>query len=326
MSVDNANVAEIGSLQGATILVTGGCGFIGSHLVEALVAQGCHVWVLDNLKAGLLDNLDTVRNAVEIEIGDVRDAARVKEVVQRCHPQVVFHLAANASVPGSVDDPTYDYETNSGGTFTLLTALRDRDYCKKIILASSGAVYGQPEVFPITEETLVDPISPYGASKAGAELTAKMHFRVFGTPVVIARIFNTYGPRMARFVVLDFLHKLQRDPSLLEILGSGEQKRDFTYVSDTVQGLMLLAARGGPAEAYNLSSGRSTSVTKLAHALIAALGLTGHTYITYTGSSWLGDAQRWEVSIAKLGRLGYIPMVDLENGLAKTIHWYQSRP
>ena len=312
-------------VKNAAVLVTGGCGFIGSHLVEALVANGARVWVLDNLKAGALTNLDSVRDRIGIEIGDVRDVAHVKDVVRRCQPQVVFHLAANASVPGSVDDPTYDFETNSAGTFAVLSALRGLDSCKRIVLASSGAVYGQPIVFPITEETLVDPISPYGASKAGAELTARMFFRVFGTPVVIARIFNTYGPRMARFVVLDFLRKLWQDSSVLEVLGDGEQKRDFTYVSDTVQGLLLLAERGCPAEAYNLSSGRSVSVTELAHALIAALNLAGRTRITYTGSSWPGDAQRWEVTIAKLERLGYTPTEDLENGLAKTIQWYQAR-
>jgi len=303
--------------------VTGGCGFIGSHLVEALAARGARVWVLDNLKAGALDKLHAVQDAVQVEIGDVRDAAAVKAVLERCRPQIVFHLAANASVPGSVDDPAYDFETNSAGTFTLLNALRELDTGARVVLASSGAVYGQPELFPITEEALVNPISPYGASKAGAELTARMFTRVFGAPVVIARIFNTYGPRMARFVVLDFLRKLQRDPSVLEILGNGEQVRDFTYVSDTVQGLIVLAERGCPGEAYNLSSGHSTSVTAVAHALIAALGLAGRTRITYTGSSWPGDAQRWEVTIAKICALGYTPQISLAEGLSNTMAWFR---
>jgi UDP-glucose 4-epimerase len=131
---------------------------------------------------------------------------------------------------------------------------------------------------------------------------------------------------MARFVILDFLRKLRRNPTALEVLGDGQQTRDFTFVTDTVQGLLLLAERGLTAEAYNLSSGCSVSVTEVAQMLIGALGLTGQTRITYTGSSWLGDAQRWVVSIEKLGRLGYIPAVELENGLAKTIQWYQTQP
>lgn len=309
-------------LKDASVLVTGGCGFIGSHLVEALVAQGSRVWVLDSLRAGKLDNLRAVQSAVEIEVGDVRDAARVRELVERCQPQVVFHLAANASVPGSVEDPAYDFETNSGGTFVVLDALRECGCCKKVVLASSGAVYGQPQIFPIVEQHAVDPISPYGASKACAELTARMFCRVYEMPVVIARIFNTYGPRMARFVVLDFLRKLRRNPTQLEVLGDGQQTRDFTYVADTVQGLMVLAERGVAAEGYNISSGASTTVTELAHVLIAALGLEGQTQLTYTGNSWTGDAQRWEVSIDKIRGLGFSPEVQLSEGLQHTIRWY----
>lgn len=326
VNLDVTHSATTRIWQEAPVLVTGGCGFIGSHLVEALAALGARVWVLDNLKAGALDNLRAVQDAVQVEIGDVRDAARVTAVLERSRPQIVFHLAANASVPGSVDDPVYDFETNSAGTFNLLNALRELNTGARVVLASSGAVYGQPELFPITEEALVDPISPYGASKAGAELMARVFTRLFGVPVVIARIFNTYGPRMARFVVLDFLRKLQRDPSSLEILGNGEQTRDFTYVSDTVQGLLLLAERGCPGEAYNISSGSSTSVTDVAQTLITALGLAGRTRITYTGSSWPGDAQRWEVAIGKLSGLGYAPHVNLENGLINTIEWFQALP
>lgn len=326
MRVSNHGEVVTGLPQNAPILVTGGCGFIGSHLVEALVAQGTRVWVLDNLQAGKLENLLAVQDAVEIEIGDVRDAARVRDVVGRCQPQVVFHLAANASVPGSVEDPAYDFETNSAGTFVLLDALRGQGERAKVILASSGAVYGQPAIFPITEMHALNPISPYGTSKTCAETTARMFCQVYGLPVVIARIFNTYGPRMARFVVLDFLRKLRQDPVVLEVLGDGHQKRDFTFVSDTVQGLLLLAERGLIGEAYNLSSGSSVSVTEVAHKLIAALGLADQTRITYTGRSWTGDAQRWEVSIDKLSRLGYMPTVDLEGGLGKTIEWFRTQP
>jgi len=305
------------------VLVTGGCGFIGSHLVEALVGRGAVVWVLDNLRAGSTNNLQAVQQQVEIVVGDVRDASCVKSVVAACRPRYVFHLAANASVPGSVDEPAYDFETNSAGTFALLNELKGRDGCDKIVLASSGAVYGQPRTFPIGEEYPVDPISPYGASKAGAEISAMMFHRVYGLQVVIARIFNTYGPRMARFVILDFLRKLQRDPTVLEVLGDGQQKRDFTYVTDTVGGLMLLAEQGSACQAYNVSSGHSISVTEMAHALIAELGLTDRTRITYTGNSWRGDAQRWEVSIAKIAEMGYTPQVALEEGLARTIAWFQ---
>ncbi len=324
------SIAELGmpspTFAGKRVLVTGGCGFIGSHLVEQLVARGAAVWVLDNLQAGTPNNLNSVRNQVDLVIGDVRDPDCVTRVVALSRPAYVFHLAANASVPGSVENPAYDFETNSAGTFALFEALRGYGRAEKVVLASSGAVYGQPQVFPIIEDQLWDPISPYGASKVCAETIALMFQRVYGLPVVTARIFNTYGPRMARFVILDFLRKLQHNPNELEILGNGQQVRDFTFVTDTVQGLVLLAERGLPAEAYNLSSGGSVSVTKIAQMLIAALGLTDETRITYTGSSWRGDAQRWVVSIEKIGRLGYEPSVDLELGLTKTIQWFQTQP
>lgn len=325
MTPDNTAEA-VHVLSTASVLVTGGCGFIGSHLVDALVAAGARVCVLDNLKAGALENLRAVRKAIDIEIGDVRDAIYVRSVLAKYRPNILFHLAANASVPGSVDDPGYDFETNSAGTFTVLNAVRDISPHARIVLASSGAVYGQPQGFPIGEEMPLDPISPYGASKAGAELTSRVFCRVFDLRVVIARIFNTYGPRMARFVILDFLRKLQRDPSVLEILGDGNQRRDFTYVSDVVQGLIVLAARGVPAEAYNLSSGYSLSVTDLAQALISALGLSGQARFSYTGSSWPGDAQRWEVSNQKIQNLGFAPKVSLAQGLQHTIRWFQETP
>ncbi len=277
----SAKVGVSGStFLGKRVLVTGGCGFIGSHLVEQLVAQGAEVWVLDNLQAGTPGNLNSVKHKIDLVIGDVRDQGCVKRVIELSRPAYAFHLAANASVPGSVENPAYDFETNSAGTFTLFNALREYGQSEKVILASSGAVYGQPQVFPIVEEQPWEPISPYGASKVGAETTARMFHRVYGLPMVIARIFNTYGPRMARFVILDFLRKLRNNSQALEILGNGQQVRDFTFVADTVQGLLLLAERGLPVEAYNVSSGSSTSVTELARMLIAALGLTDKTHIT----------------------------------------------
>ncbi len=309
--------------ENVPVLVTGGAGFIGSHLVETLVRDGADVTVLDSLRDGHVANLEAVSRQIHLVEGDVRSPAAMEQVIADSRPRVVFHLAANASVPGSVSDPAHDYETNATGTFVLLEALRRAGGCERFVLASSGAVYGQPERFPIREADPRDPISPYGASKLGAEVTARMFWRVYGVPVVVARLFNAYGPRMARFVVLDFLRKLQADPNTLEVLGNGNQVRDFTYVADTVEGLRTLAGRGEPGEAYNVSSGRSCSVTELAHCLLETLGLTGRTRIAFTGASWTGDAQRWEVSIERLQALGYRPRVLLRHGLEQTARWFK---
>ena len=306
----------------APILVTGGCGFIGSHLVERLVALNAHVTVLDNLQAGHWSNLQSVASQLRAIEGDIRSADTMRVLIEEVQPRFVFHLAANASVPGSVQNPAYDFEANAAGTFVVLNALREADCGAQTVIASSGAVYGEPVSFPIVETDPLRPISPYGASKLSAEVTARLFTQVYGASVVIARLFNCYGPRMARFVVLDFLRKLSSRPETLEVLGTGKQVRDFTYVSDTVEGLLLLAVQGSPGEAYNISSGVNYSVTELAKQLIALSGLTGKTDIAYTGSSWVGDAQRWEVSIEKLRQVGYRPCVELPEGLEKTRHWF----
>lgn len=307
---------------GAAVLVTGGCGFIGSHLVERLVGYGAHVTALDNLTAGKVANLAEVRDRVRVLVGDVRDADYVQRSIAEIRPRFLFHLAANASVPGSVAEPAYDFATNCAGTFALLDAVRASGGCEKVVLASSGAVYGEPVRFPIREGDPLRPISPYGASKLSAEVQAGMFHQVYGVPTVIARLFNTYGPRMARFVVLDFLRKLQRDTNVLEILGNGQQVRDFTYVADTVEALLTLAVHGTAGEPYNVSTGTSHSVTELATMLIGELGLSGRTRLTYTGQSWIGDAQQWRVCIRKARRHGYQPRWSLPDGLRRTIEWY----
>ncbi|GJG86391.1 NDP-sugar dehydratase or epimerase [Gemmatimonadetes bacterium T265] len=308
--------------HGLPVLVTGGCGFIGSHLVEQLVAAGADVTVLDNMRAGAVANLDEVADRIAVVCGDVRDRDVVAAVVADAKPRLVFHLAANASVPGSVEDPAYDFTTNCGGSFVVLDVLRTAASSARVVLASSGAVYGEPVLFPMREDAALVPISPYGASKLQAEVTARMFWQVYGTPVVVARLFNTYGPRMTRFVVLDLLKKLRRDPSRLEVLGSGRQTRDFTYVSDTVRGLCVLAARGRCGESYNVSSGTSYSVASLASMVLRARGLADTAAICFTGSSWAGDAQRWEVSIDALRELGYNPRIPLSEGLLRTIEWF----
>lgn len=317
-----ANVEELAKrLSGASVLVTGGAGFIGSHLVEACVEAGADVVVLDNLQAGKWTNLSGVAGKVSCVEADIRSPEEVARVVAEHNPRFVFHLAANASVPGSVQDPVYDFEANALGTFVVLNSLRGSD-CEKIVAASSGAVYGEPISFPIKETDELRPISPYGGTKLNTEVTSRVLHSVYKTPVTLARIFNSYGPRMARFVMLDFLRKLQADPLRLEILGNGKQVRDFTYVSDTVQGLLVLALSGEPGEAYNISSGKSYSVTDMANELLRVRGLSGKTELHYTGSSWVGDAQRWEVDIEKLKALEYTPAFSLEAGLRNTADWF----
>jgi UDP-glucose 4-epimerase len=306
------------------VLVTGGAGFIGAHVVRRLVGEAASVTVVDNLQSGKWEDLGSVRQSVQCIEADVRNAKAMRDVMRDSRPDVVLHLAANASVPGSVNDPAYDFESNTGGTFNVLDAVRLESSGARVVTVSSAAVYGEPKHFPITEQSELAPISPYGASKLAAEVEARMFRDVYKVPVVIARLFNTYGSGMPRFVILDFLKKLQRDSSRLEILGSGKQVRDFNFVEDTVQGLLVLAEKGISGEAYNIASGASHSVTELAHILIEHLGLKGKTSLAFTGESWAGDAQYWEVDIAKIKVLGYRPQVSLPEGVALVADWFNT--
>jgi UDP-glucose 4-epimerase len=293
-------------------------------VVRRLVGEAASVTVVDNLQSGKWEDLGSVRQSVQCIEADVRNAKAMRDVMRDSRPDVVLHLAANASVPGSVNDPAYDFESNTGGTFNVLDAVRLESSGARVVTVSSAAVYGEPKHFPITEQSELAPISPYGASKLAAEVEARMFRDVYKVPVVIARLFNTYGSGMPRFVILDFLKKLQRDSSRLEILGSGKQVRDFNFVEDTVQGLLVLAEKGISGEAYNIASGASHSVTELAHILIEHLGLKGKTSLAFTGESWAGDAQYWEVDIAKIKVLGYRPQVSLPEGVALVADWFNT--
>ncbi len=304
------------------VLVTGGAGFIGAHVVRRLVGERSSVTVVDNLQSGKWEDLGSARQSVQCVEADVRNAMAMRDIVRNTRPDVVLHLAANASVPGSVNDPAYDFESNAGGTFNVLNAVRLKKTDARVVVVSSAAVYGEPKHFPITEQSELAPISPYGASKLAAEVEARMFHSVYHVPVVIARFFNTYGPGMPRFVVLDFLKKLQCEPLRLEIMGSGLQRRDFNYVEDTVKGLLVLGERGMVGESYNIAAGVSHSVTDLARLVIDVRGMTGKTKMSFTGESWAGDAQCWEVDISKVRALGYEPCVHLRNGVEKVAEWF----
>lgn len=306
------------------ILVTGGAGFIGSHLVDALVRLGASVRVFDNLADGTLENLIKASTNIEFVEGDLLDIGKVKSAANDV--DFVFHLAANASVPRSVQDPHHDFHCNAVGTLNLLQALRASSV-KMCVVASSGAVYGQPSRFPITEEHPLQPISPYGASKVAVEALCEAFHASFGIPITIGRIFNTYGPRQPRFVMYDFYRKLRVDPTRLEILGNGTQVRDYCFVDDTVNALMLLGLLDdGSCDIYNISSGHSYTVVEVAHVLISIMELE-HVQINFTGSSWAGDANHWEVSIDKLMECaGYEPQHNLTSGLTRFVEWFDRHP
>lgn len=302
--------------NGVRALVTGGAGFVPSHIVDRLVERGAVVTVLDNLQAGREENLAAVRDRITFVNGDIRDAGVVRELT--AGQDYVFHLAANASVPGSVRDPRYDFETNSLGTFHVLEAVRDTNV-KRVLYASSAAVYGPPRTVPTPESHRLDPTSFYGLSKANGEQLGLLFHRMFEVPFTAVRIFNTYGPRQPRYVLADLIRKLMKNPKELTVLGTGNQIRDYAFATDTAGAFLAVAEadsmNGLP---VNTSGGNPVSIRQLVAMILEVMELPG-CRVTYTGESWKGDVDHMEADITRIRGIGFEPEVGLADGIRRTI-------
>lgn len=309
-------------LRGQSVLVTGGAGFIGSHLLEALVQVGAHVTVQDTRATPDHPNLASVQGAVRLIAEDTQSAIASGSLDLQSFT-LVFHLSGNAYVPASVEQPAVDFQKNLQTTFDLLEALRQQSQKPRLIFASSAAVYGNPTHLPIHEEDCTNPISPYGVSKLAAERYVEVYARLYGIPAATVRMFSVYGSRQRKLVVYDLLHKLRINPSQLEVYGDGTQERDFCSVTDAVQA-MLTVAKYAPAqgEIYNVASGEAHSINELVALWCEILGVSPQ--IVYSGDVRAGVPQRWSVSIERLRSLGFTPQISLEAGLRTVKEWYDA--
>lgn len=302
----------------ATYLVTGGCGFIGSHLLDALIQRGDSVRVLDDLSTGRVENLPA---GVELTVGDVGDAATVRRLmsgVDGC-----FHLAAVASVERSVEAWRATNEVNLGGTINVLDAARNaRDGAPAtVVYASSAAVYGDNASMPLAENSQARPLSPYGADKLGSELHARVGSLVHGVPTTGFRFFNVYGPRQDprspySGVISIFADRLARGLEL-GIHGDGQQARDFIFVADVVRFLLAGMQEADGASVYNVCTGIATTIAQLAQTLAALQGVPCHTkqYPPRTGDirTSLGDPRKAR------RHLNYHASWTLADGLRETL-------
>lgn len=301
-------------IEGKNILVTGGAGFIGSHLVDRLINE-CTVTVYDNLSTGKEENLP--ENAMFVK-GNLGDSDLVKKTIDDADIDVIFHIGANASVPNSVDNPRYDFEANAFGTFNIMESCLDMDV-EKVVYASTAAVYGEPVYTPIDEDHPLYPISPYGASKLAGERYGFAFKETYGIDFAAIRIFNTYGPRQPRYVMYDFIHKLKKNPLLLEVLGTGEQIRDYCYVTDMADAFVLVAEQGSGV--YNAAGGSPTSIKHLAELMVAII--SPEAAIRYGGRTWAGDVNTLYADITRIRELGFDPKVGFEEGVRKMIAWFE---
>jgi UDP-glucose 4-epimerase len=311
---------EMFDWSGKTVLVTGGAGFIGSHLVELLVEAGANVTVFDILRSGRRENLAAVADSVEFVECDVCEVDW-ETYLSANETDAVFHFAANAYVPPSVEDPSFDYQTNFAATFRLLEALRRMQWPGRMVFASSAAVYGNAVRVPIREDDPTVPISPYGVGKLSAERYLAVFAQLYGLRLASVRFFSAYGPRQRKQVVFDLLTKLSNDHDELFIHGDGTQVRDFLYVKDAARSAMIVAAGGALAgEAYNVGAGREYTIDMLAKSLCKLIGLNPE--FRYSGSNRPGDPEKLIVDIGKLQAIGYRPQFEFEDGLATVVEWF----
>src|SRR5262245_19812509 len=300
-------------------LVTGGAGFIGSHLVGRLLADGHEVVVLDNFATGRRSNLEEVLGDVDLREADLRDARAVADACRGC--EVVWHHAALASVARSVENPREVTDVNVGGTLNLLLAARDAKV-RRVVFASSSSVYGDTPTLPKTESMPPSPRSPYAASKVAGEAYMTAFQASFGLETVSLRYFNVYGPRqdprsVYAAVVPAFVEAAIHGKPLT-VQGDGRQTRDFTFVGDLVDALILSAsARGATEGPINLGGGRRVSIIDLAAAVGRATDSTPRLVHAPARSGDVRDSLA-DVSRAR-AVLGWTPSTPLDDGLARMV-------
>ena len=303
------------------VLVTGGAGFIGSHLVDALLARGDAVTVIDNLSSGSLDNLKTHTGnpAFRFIQGDIRDAEAVKRAL--ADADAVIHEAAMISVPLSIKDPELAHSVNVEGTLALLKASLTKGI-KRFVYASSCAVYGEQAQLPISEDAPPKPLSPYASSKLAAEQNCHTFYELEGLETVCLRYFNVYGPRQTggeyAGVMIKFLERLRADQPPI-IYGDGEQTRDFVHVGDIVGATLLALEREGVAgEVLNIGTGRAASINELCRIFLGAAGKTGIKPVHEAPRA--GDIKRSRADIKKAMKLlGFKPKISLEEGVGNLL-------
>jgi nucleoside-diphosphate-sugar epimerase len=309
----------------ATYLVTGGAGFIGSHIAEFLAARGDSVRVLDNLSTGKKENLAGFIGRVEFIEGDIRDLDACRRAVRGV--EHVLHQAALASVTGSIADPLLTNAINVTGTLNLLLSARDAGV-RSFVLASSSAVYGDDPAMPKREGREGRPLSPYGTSKLVGEKYGELFHELYGMKTVALRYFNVFGPRqdpMSDYaaVIPVFITKVLRGERPV-IYGDGEQSRDFIYVKSVVQANVTAAESpdtGG--EALNVASGKGLTVNAL---LAAVNGIVGTEIQAVHAEPRPGDIKHSVADIAKARRvMGFEPQIPFMDGLKDTVSWYRER-
>ncbi|MBN1638211.1 MAG: SDR family oxidoreductase [Ignavibacteriales bacterium] len=311
-------------MKNKNCLVTGGAGFIGSHIAEKLVELGNKVRVLDNLSTGKIENINSFIKEIEFTEGDIRDYATVQNALKNV--DVVFHLAALSNVARSVEEPLLTNEINVNGTLNILNSMKEEGI-KRMVFSSSAAVYGDSPELPKREDMLPNPLSPYAVSKLTGEYYCKVFSDLYNMEIISLRYFNVFGPRQDpnseyAAVIPKFINLMLNDKQPV-IYGDGEQTRDFIFIDDVVE-CNLLAANGveGNLNIFNCASGLHTSLNEL---VVTLNKILGKNIEPIYAEAQKGDIKHSGADIKNIKqKLNYKPNVEFDNALVKSINYFNS--
>ncbi len=304
------------------VVVTGAAGFIASHVVDDLLATNCQVIAIDNMRTGQPKIIEEHKKHKNYKFVKEDLLHKDKIIAATKGADFVFHLAANADIRGGIKDTQIDLDQNVIATHNVLESIRKNDI-KGLVFSSSAAVYGTQKTFPTPEDAPKTQTSLYGSSKLAAEAFIEAYSEYYSISSSIYRFVSVVGERYPHGVVIDFYRKLRKNPSSLEILGDGLQKKSFMYIKDCVAGMLTGAeeVRKG-SEVFNLGQNYTIEVTKVADMIVQEMKLDNVKY-TYTGGSigWVGDQPIVLLSTKKIEALGWKPKTTIEDGIKRTIRY-----
>jgi len=304
-------------------LVLGGAGFIGSHLVEVLLSEAYDVTVVDDLSSGSRGNL--TMGKVKFIKGDVKTLSLIEKCSKDCdvifdlaafHPNIVGHIMKQASL-----DPASDAVETLSGIINVLEVARKTN--SSVVLASTAAIYGEPLRNPVSESAIVAPVSAYGVSKYCAELYCKLYHEQYGVKTFIGRIFNSYGPRMYKYLLFDAMCKIRQNHGRLKLLGSGEEVRDFIFVKDTANALYHLSQSDYFAEPVNIGTGIGAKVKEVVRLLCETIGIEPD--VEFSGTSWRGNVNAIFADIGRLKSTEWRQQYTLKQGIELFALWFNQQ-
>ncbi|MCI8857319.1 MAG: NAD-dependent epimerase/dehydratase family protein [Clostridiaceae bacterium] len=303
-------------------LVAGGAGFIGSHLIDALLSEGHEVVCIDNFFIGTKENIQHLQDTKGFRFyeQDLTELERILEVFQKEQPDYVFHLAANSDIQASAGNPAIEYQNTYSTTFVLLECMR-RTGVKRLFFASTSAVYGEQMGVQVSENAVsLQPISYYGGAKLGSEAMISAYAYMNDMSVLVFRFPNVIGPRLTHGVIFDFVKRLKADPSHLKILGDGTQSKPYMHVHDLTGAILKFKEVPSGVTLFNLGVESQTSVTRIAEIVCEKMGLTGIPF-EYTGGrgGWKGDVPVFAYDLSKIHAAGWYAARSSDEAVSQTV-------